>query len=45
MFELNLTAFGYGLGFVMVGWMAGLIVSYAFTLARATGRLGSGGGR
>ena len=33
---LNMTAYGMGLGLVMVGWMAGLVVSYAFSMARST---------
>jgi len=37
---LNLTAYGMGLGLVMVGWMAGMVVSYAFTTIRAIGHLG-----
>lgn len=40
LFELNLTAYGWGLGVVMAGWMAGLIVSYAFSLASGVSRLG-----
>ena len=40
--ELNLTAYGYGVGLVMVGWVAGLGVSYAFSLARGIGRLPGG---
>ncbi len=34
---LNLTAYGMGVGLVLVGWMAGLAVSYAFSLARNVG--------
>jgi len=37
---LNLTAYGMGLGLVMIGWMAGLIVSYAFSLNRNMKHLG-----
>lgn len=33
MLELNMTAYGYGLGLVIAPWVAGLIVSYAFSLA------------
>jgi hypothetical protein len=33
MLELNLTAYGYGLGLVIAPWIAGLVVSYAFSLA------------
>ncbi len=40
MFELNLVAYGWGLGLVMVGWIAGLVVSYAFTLAGGISRIG-----
>ena len=38
--SLNVTAFGVGLGLVMVGWIAGLVVSYVFTIIRGVGRLG-----
>ena len=41
-FTLNLTAYGYGLGLVMVGWIAGLGVSYAFSLSRGIGRIPHG---
>lgn len=41
-FTLNLTAYGYGLGLVMAGWIAGLGVSYAFSLVRGIGRIPSG---
>ncbi len=37
---LNLTAYGYGLGVVLVGWIAGLVVSYVFSISRGIGRLG-----
>lgn len=37
---LNLTAFGYGLGLVLVGWIAGLVVSYVFSIIRRIGTLG-----
>ncbi len=37
--ELNLEAFGYGLGLVMVGWVCGLVVSYVFSIIRGIGRL------
>ncbi len=33
MLELNLTAYGYGLGLVIAPWFGGLIVGYAFSLA------------
>lgn len=38
--SLNVTAFGVGLGLVMVGWIAGLVVSYVFSIIRGVGRLG-----
>ena len=31
---LNLTAYGMGLGLVMAGWMAGMVVSYVFSVVR-----------
>ena len=39
---LNLMAFGYGLGLglVLVGWIAGLVVSYVFSINRGIGQLG-----
>lgn len=37
---LNLIAYGMGLGLVMVGWVAGIVVSYAFSTSRTIGRLG-----
>lgn len=37
---LNLTAYGMGLGLVLIGWMAGLVVSYVFSISRNVGRLG-----
>jgi hypothetical protein len=37
---LNVTAYGMGLGLVLVGWIAGLVVSYAFSTARTIGRVG-----
>ncbi len=33
MLELNLTAYGIGLGLVIVSWIGGIIVGYAFSLA------------
>lgn len=36
---INLVAYGSGVGLVMVGWMAGLVVGYVFSLVR--GGLGS----
>ena len=37
--EINLTAYGIGIGLVMTGWIAGLIVSYAFNITRMLGRI------
>jgi hypothetical protein len=37
---LNLTAYGMGLGLVLIGWIAGLVVSYVFSLIRGVGNLG-----
>ena len=37
---LNLAAYGMGLGLVMVGWMAGIVVSYAFAMARGVRYMG-----
>jgi hypothetical protein len=37
---LNLAAYGMGLGLVLVGWMAGLVVSYVFSINRGVGTLG-----
>lgn len=37
---LNLSAYGMGLGLVLVGWIAGLVVSYVFSIIRNVGRLG-----
>jgi hypothetical protein len=36
---LNLTAYGMGIGLVMVGWMAGMVVSYVFATFRSIGHL------
>ncbi len=33
-FELNLVAYGYGLGIVMCGFIAGLVVSQIFSVNR-----------
>ena len=38
--SLNMTAYGIGLGLVLVGWVAGLVVSYVFSIIRGVGRLG-----
>ena len=37
---LNLTAYGMGLGLVLVGWIAGLVTSYVFSIIRRIGSLG-----
>ena len=37
---LNLSAYGMGLGLVLVGWIAGLVVSYVFSIIRRIGNLG-----
>jgi hypothetical protein len=34
LFTLNLTAYGYGLGIVMCGFVAGLVVSQVFSVNR-----------
>jgi hypothetical protein len=34
LFELNLEAYGYGLGIVMCGFIAGLVVSQVFSVIR-----------
>jgi len=36
---LNLTAYGMGLGLVLIGWIAGLVVSYVFSIVRGIGKL------
>ena len=36
----NLTAYGMGLGLVLIGWIAGLVVSYVFSIIRKVGTLG-----
>jgi hypothetical protein len=36
---LNLTAYGMGLGLVIVGWVAGMIIGYAFSVVRSIGHL------
>lgn len=30
----DITNFGYGAGLVMVGWISGVVVSFAFTILR-----------
>ena len=37
---LNLTAYGMGLGLVLIGWISGLVVSYVFSIIRRIGSLG-----
>lgn len=37
---LNLTSYGMGLGLVLIGWIAGLVVSYVFSIIRRIGSLG-----
>ncbi len=37
--ELDITYFGSGIGLVVVGWIAGLVVSYVFTIINAIGNL------
>jgi len=37
---LDLTAFGMGLGLVMVGWIAGLVVGFVFSIIRNIGHIG-----
>ena len=37
---IKMTAYGVGLGLVLVGWVAGLVVSYVFSIIRGVGRLG-----
>ncbi|WP_319548095.1 hypothetical protein [Desulfogranum marinum] len=39
--EINFTLFGAGAGLVLLGWIIGLVVSYAFSINRGIGRLGS----
>jgi hypothetical protein len=36
---LNLAAYGMGLGLVLIGWIAGLVVSYVFSIIRRIGNL------
>lgn len=38
--ELELAAYGAGIGLVMTGWIAGLVVSYVFSIIRGIGNLG-----
>lgn len=36
----DLSAYGMGLGLVMVGWVCGMIVSYLFNIIRRLGAIG-----
>lgn len=36
---LNLIAYGMGLGLVLAGWIAGMVVSYVFSIVRSLGNL------
>lgn len=36
---LNLTAYGMGLGLVLIGWIAGFVTSYVFSIIRGIGNL------
>ena len=38
MFVLDLAAYGYGLGLVMCGWIAGMLVNYVLVTAGIIGR-------
>lgn len=38
--ELNISAFGAGVGVVLVGWLAGIVVSYVFEVVRGISRIG-----
>jgi len=42
-FTLDITQFGTGIGLVLVGWAAGLIVSYFFNLTAILSTLGGKG--
>jgi hypothetical protein len=37
--EINLTLYGAGLGLVLCGWTAGLVVGFLFSVNRNIGRL------
>jgi hypothetical protein len=37
---INLAAYGYGLGLVMAGYLAGLVVSQFFAVVRSVSHLG-----
>ena len=36
---IDMTFFGYGVAVVMVGWVAGLVVSFFFEVMRRAGRV------
>ena len=36
---LDITAFGYGVGLVMVGWVCGMCVSLLMSVLRKAGRI------
>lgn len=36
----DLSAYGMGLGLVMVGWVCGMIASYVFSIIRRLGSIG-----
>lgn len=38
--ELNVQLYGIGVGLVMCGWVAGLVVSYVFSIITHIGQLG-----
>ncbi len=37
--EINIELYGAGVGLVMVGWIAGLVVSYLFSIIVSIGRI------
>ncbi len=37
---LNIAAYGMGLGLIIIGWVAGIVVGYAFSMARNIRYLG-----
>ena len=38
-FVLNINSFGAGLGLVLAGWVAGMVVGYVFSIIRSLGHL------
>ena len=42
MFTINLTAYGYGVGLVLVGFAAGILLSHVFSVIRGVTQLGGG---